>query len=86
METALTPADLDNRFKHHTPTQSKIMKHEVVRARCRDLATTLVDVCPPSRECNKAIEHLEEVMMWSNAAIARHNRPAIESCCCRREE
>ena len=36
-----------------------------------DLAHVLNELVPDSREKSLAITHLEEVMMWSNAAIAR---------------
>jgi hypothetical protein len=70
MKKSLSPEELNNMFKHHPPTQSKAMKHEIVRASCRSLATVLVDVCPPSLERDTAIEKLRETMHWGNSAIA----------------
>lgn len=68
META----DIENRFKfHEPPTEQRKAEHEGVRAECGGLAQWLNTVLPEGREKSLAITHLEEVMMWSNAALAR---------------
>ncbi len=36
------------------------------------MARSLDRWCPDSRELSLAITHLEEVVFWANAAIARH--------------
>jgi len=64
--------DLENRFTHHQPNQSKAMKHAIVRDRCKKLAEALVDVCPDTRERSIALGKIEEAMFWGNAAIARN--------------
>ena len=47
-------------------------RHEQARGVCLDAAEQLVMLTgPPSREQSLAITHLEEVMFWANAAIAR---------------
>ena len=65
--------DLRNRFTFHpaagTPKEGS---HEAVRALCLGVAYELNDNLPEGREKSLAITHLEEVMMWSNAAIARN--------------
>lgn len=63
--------DIDNRFMYHPPTGDKGETHAAIRERCRILAEQLNEVLPEGREKSLAITHLEEVMMWSNAAIAR---------------
>lgn len=64
--------DIDNRFKFHpADTPEKQEAHERVRSYCRELAQTLNAELPEGREKSLAITHLEETMMWSNAAIAR---------------
>jgi len=35
-------------------------------------AADLVRICPTSRELNRALNHLDEVRMWAEAAIERH--------------
>lgn len=68
----MNPEDIENRFAYHPPrTTDKVRAHENVRGLCWDLAAALNELLPDGREKALAITHLEEVMMWSNAAIAR---------------
>lgn len=64
--------DLINRFGFH-PATDDITKarHEAVRDGCLALAIEINDLAPEGREKSLAITHLEESMMWANAAIAR---------------
>lgn len=65
--------DLANRFAYHPPKDAVTMDyHASVREYCLDLAGDLNDILPESREKSLAITHLEQTMMWANAAIARH--------------
>lgn len=64
--------DLENRFSFHPATDETGEQHDVVRSDCRALAHHLNKFLPEGREKSLAITHLEEVMMWSNAAIARN--------------
>jgi hypothetical protein len=73
----MTDGDLRRRFKHHPPRDEKTIEHhQHVRSGCTELALCLNDLLPEGREKSLAITHLEEVMMWSNAAIARAGAPA----------
>lgn len=64
--------DLTNRFSFHpATTPRKQGQHEHVRRMCLDLSLDLDSLLPDGREKALAITHLEEVMMWSNAALAR---------------
>ncbi len=67
--------DIDNRFTFHPAnTTEKQDAHEFIRARCKDLAMDIDEVTPGnSREKSLAITKLEEVMMWTNAGIARND-------------
>jgi len=66
-------ADIDNRFAFHAATtQEKRDEHTSVRQQCRQLADFLNERLPERREKSLAMTHLEEVMLWSNAAIARN--------------
>ncbi|WP_188187632.1 Acb2/Tad1 domain-containing protein [Nonomuraea sp. SYSU D8015] len=67
----MTPGDLDNRFNYHKPDEKAVVAHETIRRLCRNLAGSLNELLPESREKALAITHLEETMMWGNAAIAR---------------
>ena len=66
--------DLENRFMHHPPKDEHIgLVHGAVRAMCLNLAVELNRIVPEGREKSLAIIHLEEVMMWANAGIARND-------------
>lgn len=69
----MTVADLENRFAYHSPSGVKITKHSNVREHCLELAKFINEVAPESREKSLAITKLEEVMFWTNGAIARNN-------------
>ena len=64
-------SDIDNRFAFHPANDEKGKSHECVRSECRKLAYYLNELLSEGREKSLAVTHLEEVMMWSNAAIAR---------------
>lgn len=68
----MTPSDIEHRFAFHAAaTEEKRDEHTSVRQNCRALADFLNDKLPEGREKALAITHLEEVMFWGNAAIAR---------------
>lgn len=64
--------ELDNRFTFHPAnTPDRQVNHQSVRDECRDFSRYLNGLLPEGREKALALTHLEEVMMWSNAALAR---------------
>lgn len=64
--------DLENRFAFHPAnTQERRDAHEAIRAEALEFAKFLDERVPDGREKSLAITHLEEVMFWANAAIAR---------------
>ena len=65
------PSDLKHRFAYHQPDMARGERHAQVRNECYELAEWLNDLLPAGREKALAITHLEEVMFWANAAIAR---------------
>lgn len=66
--------DITNRFAFHpATTEEKRNAHTSIRQTCASLALYLNDYLPEGREKSLAITHLEEVMFWGNAAIARSN-------------
>lgn len=67
--------DLIHRFRYHKPNDSAIVAHGNVRNKALDFATELNSWLPEGREKALAITHLEEVVMWANAAIARNGVP-----------
>jgi hypothetical protein len=64
--------DLANRFTSHAPKNGQQLKYAIVRGEALALAKTIVILTPNSREQSLALTKLEEVMFWSNAAIARN--------------
>ena len=63
---------IENDFRYHAPSPEKVMKHEIVRNKCKELALFILENCPPGRERALAITKIEEAMMWANAAVARN--------------
>lgn len=66
--------DLENRFKAYPATNENMKAaHEDVRHHCWVLAAAINELVPEGREKSLAITHLEEVMFWANAGIARNS-------------
>ena len=69
----MAPDDIAHRFAFHpATTEEKRDEHTSVRQACRRLADELNEHLPEGREKALAITHLEQVMFWGNAAIARN--------------
>ena len=69
----IDPVEVANRFAYHKPsTEDVVSKHARIRMVCGDLAGELLKTCPESRELALALTHLDEVCMYANAAVARH--------------
>lgn len=64
--------DLNNRFTFHPPKNDQARRYEALRRTALDLAYQIVEDTPVSREQSLAFTHLEQCIMWANAAIARH--------------
>ncbi|HEY6416342.1 MAG TPA: hypothetical protein VIX41_08895 [Acidimicrobiales bacterium] len=65
------PDELEVRFTYHPPTGDQPERYARIRAKALDLARMIDADTPPSREQSLAFTHLEEAVMWANAAIAR---------------
>lgn len=66
--------ELTHRFAYHPPRDdAAVAAHETVRAKAFELARQLDELLPADRPREKALvqTHIEEAMMWANAAIAR---------------
>jgi hypothetical protein len=64
--------ELENRFKSHpADSDEKKQAHEDVRNTCLNVAKFINVAVPDGREKSLALTHLEEVMFWANAGIAR---------------
>lgn len=67
--------EITNRFTYHPPRNHReIAEHQLVRSTLEEVAQALVGVTPASREQSLMLTHLEQAMMYANAALAR-NRP-----------
>lgn len=64
--------DIDNRFTFHPATDEQAVTYGGIRSSARTMAHYLNGILPESREKSLAITHLEEVVYWANASIARH--------------
>ena len=68
----LDPQDIENRFTYHPPKADQPERYDRLRNKGKDLAHMIDELCPDSRESHLALTHLEQSIMWANAAIARH--------------
>jgi len=65
-------ADLEKRFTYHAPKDEQPKRYVLIRTMAHEFAKIIMQRCPNSREKSLALTRLEEVSMWSNAAIARN--------------
>lgn len=63
--------DLNHVYKYHAPKEGQPVKYETIRAKAKELAILIDELCPDSREKSVAFTQLETAVMWANAAIAR---------------
>ena len=74
----MTFEELEKRFTYHPPKdvkrgpQNQLERYKMIRDEGFSFACLIEDLCPESREKSLAITKLEEVVMWSNASIARN--------------
>lgn len=66
--------ELAVRFTYHAPTGDQPSRYEHLRDTALELAELILDSCPDSRERALAFTHLEEVVFWANASIARREQ------------
>lgn len=67
----VTKRNLDAIFTYHRPNEEQQCKYVKLRAKAKELATMIEDLCPSSMEKSVAMIKTEEAIMWANAAIAR---------------
>lgn len=60
------------RFSYHAPHAGQVRRHQRIRAAALELAKLIEDMTPGCREQMRAIDLLDETVMWANAAIARN--------------
>jgi hypothetical protein len=67
--------DIGGRFTYHKPSGDQPDRYEKLRAKARELAELINELCPESREKSLAVTQLEQAVMWANASIARPPLP-----------
>lgn len=65
-------SDINKRFTYHPPKNDQAIRYAMIRDWARQFADSLDEKCPDSREKSLAFTHLEQAVMWANAAIARN--------------
>lgn len=63
--------ELALRFTYHAPTPEQVPKYEQTRRRALEMAEYIDEQAPDCREKSLALTALDEVVFWTNAAIAR---------------
>lgn len=70
--TDATKEELVRRFDYHAPHGDQAARYGEIRAQIRHLAGFICERAPISRELSTALTHLDAVMFYANAAIARN--------------
>jgi hypothetical protein len=72
MEPYDIKTDIENRFTHHPPKPGQPEVYVALRDKAKEFALLIARHTPDCREQSLALTHLDEVVMFANAAIARH--------------
>jgi hypothetical protein len=67
----MTKQELDRIFTYHPPRDGQQRVYEAIRNMAREFAEEILGMCPDCAERDRAIERIEEAVMWANAGIAR---------------
>lgn len=59
-------------YTYAAPKADQPERYVSIRAGAKELAEFITRACPPSRELSLALTHLEQTVMYANAAIARY--------------
>tara|TARA_R110002072_G_scaffold238769_3_gene396397 strand:- start:18548 stop:18889 length:342 start_codon:yes stop_codon:yes gene_type:complete len=65
-----------NRFEYHPPIGDQGKRYGRIRAAGRAMVELILDLAPDSPERTRALEHLQDVTMLTNAAIACNENAA----------
>ena len=65
---------LNNRFKHHPPTQGQPERYHELRNSGKILASIILQCVPDGREQSIALTKIEEAIFFANAGIARNEK------------
>lgn len=64
--------EIENNFTYHPPKAGQPERYGLMRAKGKELALLIEEICPESRERSLAMTNLEQSVMWANASIARN--------------
>jgi hypothetical protein len=64
--------EIDKNFTYHPPKEGQPERYASIRAKAKELAELIDELCPSSRERSLAMTQLEQSVFWANAAIARN--------------
>jgi hypothetical protein len=64
--------DIERRFTYHPPKDNQPEKYLKIRESIKSIAYMLIEECPESCELDKAVDKLEQVVFYANAAISRN--------------
>lgn len=73
VDMGITDSEIETRFTYHKPKGDQPERYEKLREAAKSFARLVADSCPDSREASLAMTHIEEAVMWANAAIARRD-------------
>lgn len=73
MRNERTADQINNNFQYHAPKEGQPEKYNELRAKAKEFAEAINELCPDSREKSVALTELETAMMWANAAVARNS-------------
>lgn len=65
---------INNDYTYHPPFGTQLVRYERIRFKAKELALLIDADCPDSREKSLAFTHLDEVVMFANASIARNEK------------
>ena len=71
----MTPEEIRETFRYHSPSPAAVSTHEAVRERMTDTVLAVAAWLPYSRERSTFITLMQQAQMMANAAIAIHGLP-----------
>lgn len=69
---------IERNFTYHPPSGAQVFRYRELRDTAKRFAYLIVQDSPECREQSLALTHLEQAVMWANAAIARNENPTNE--------
>ncbi len=63
---------IEKDYTYHAPKGDQVDRYTQLRTKAKELALLIAELTPYSREQSLAFTHLDEVVMFANAAIARN--------------